>query len=114
MSPKLLVRQLAAPSDRPGSCLLGQNASDESRLLLVWSNSAFQIVWLPIAVLIGSVASVVTALLKDWPQAKLDDALATNSLMEPDAVSDAVLFMLTRPRNIVIRDIVVLPQGLDL
>ena len=65
---------------------------------------------------VGEVAPgpVVTALLKDWPQAKLDDALATNSLMEPDAVADAVLFMLTRPRNIVIRDIVVLPQGLDL
>ena len=65
---------------------------------------------------VGEVAPgpVVTALLKDWPQAKLDDALASNSLMEPSAVADAVLFMVTRPRNIVIRDLVILPQGLDL
>ena len=65
---------------------------------------------------VGEVAPgpVVTALLKDWPQAKLDDALASGSLMEPKEVADAVLFMLTRPRNVVIRDIVILPQGLDL
>ena len=65
---------------------------------------------------VGEVAPgpVVTALLKDWPQAKLDEALASGSLMEPSAVAEAVLFMLTRPRNVVIRDIVVLPQGLDL
>jgi ribitol 2-dehydrogenase len=65
---------------------------------------------------VGEVAPgpVVTALLKDWPKAKLDDALASGSLMEPKEVADAVLFMLTRPRNVVIRDIVILPQGLDL
>ncbi len=65
---------------------------------------------------VGEVAPgpVVTALLKDWPKAKLDDALASGSLMEPKEVADAVLFMLTRPRNVVIRDLVVLPQGLDL
>ena len=65
---------------------------------------------------VGEVAPgpVVTALLKDWPKAKLDDALASGSLMEPKEVADAVLFMLTRPRNVVIRDMVVLPQGLDL
>ncbi|MDX7952366.1 SDR family oxidoreductase [Lichenihabitans sp. Uapishka_5] len=65
---------------------------------------------------VGEVAPgpVVTALLKDWPQAKLDDALASGALMEPSAVAECVLFMLTRPRNVVIRDIVVLPVGLDL
>ena len=65
---------------------------------------------------VGEVAPgpVVTALLKDWPKAKLDDALASGSLMEPKEVADAVLFMLTRPRNVVIRDMVILPQGLDL
>jgi len=57
---------------------------------------------------------VVTALLRDWPQAKLDEALAAGSLMEPTEVSAAVLFMVTRPRNIVIRDLVILPMGLDL
>jgi ribitol 2-dehydrogenase len=65
---------------------------------------------------VGEVAPgpVVTALLKDWPKQKLDDALASGSLMEPKEVADAVLFMLTRPRNVTIRDIVILPHGLDL
>lgn len=61
---------------------------------------------------VGAVAPgpVVTALLADWPKAKLDDALAAGSLMEPSAVADAVVFMVTRPPNIVIRDLVILPQ----
>lgn len=65
---------------------------------------------------VGEVAPgpVVTALLKDWPKAKLDEALASGSLMEPKEVADAVLFMLTRPRTVTIRDLVILPQGLDL
>ncbi|WP_158804604.1 SDR family oxidoreductase [Acidisoma sp. L85] len=57
---------------------------------------------------------VVTALLDDWPKAKLEDAIATGSVMEPKEVAAAVLFMVTRPRNIVIRDLVILPQNLDL
>ena len=65
---------------------------------------------------IGGVAPgpVVTALLKDWPKAKLDEALAAGSLMEPTEVSAAVMFMVTRPRNVVVRDLVILPMGLDL
>ena len=65
---------------------------------------------------VGEVAPgpVVTALLKDWPKAKLDEALASGSLMEPKEVADAVLFMLTRPRNVTIRDLVILPTALDL
>lgn len=57
---------------------------------------------------------VVTALLDDWPKAKLDDALANGSLMQPKEVADAVLFMLSRPRNVVIRDLVILPNSVDL
>ncbi len=34
--------------------------------------------------------------------------------MEPKEVADAVLFMLTRPRNVVIRDLVILPQRFDI
>jgi ribitol 2-dehydrogenase len=65
---------------------------------------------------VGEVAPgpVVTALISDWPKAKLDEALAAGSLMEPKEVADAVLFMLTRPRNITIRDLVILPQSLDI
>jgi ribitol 2-dehydrogenase len=57
---------------------------------------------------------VVTALLDDWPQAKMEEALANGSLMQPEEVAEAVLFMLTRPRNVVIRDLVILPNSVDL
>ncbi len=57
---------------------------------------------------------VVTALLDDWPKAKMEEALANGSLMQPTEVADAVLFMLTRPRNVTIRDLVILPNSVDL
>lgn len=57
---------------------------------------------------------VVTALLDDWPKAKLDDALASGSLMQATEVAESVLFMLTRPRNVTIRDLVILPTNVDL
>ena len=65
---------------------------------------------------VGAVAPgpVVTALLSDWPQEKLDEALAAGGLMEPKEVAEAVLFMLTRPRNVTIRDLVILPQSVDI
>ena len=65
---------------------------------------------------VGEVAPgpVVTALLSDWPKDKMDDALARGSLMQPEEVAEAVLFMLTRPRNVVVRDLVILPQSVDL
>ena len=65
---------------------------------------------------VGEVAPgpVVTALLDDWPKDKLDDAIAKGSLMQPVEVAEAVLFMLTRPRGVTVRDIVILPQSLDL
>ena len=65
---------------------------------------------------VGAIAPgpVVTALLDDWPKAKMEEALAAGSLMEPKEVADAVLFMLTRPKNITIRDLVILPLSLDL
>jgi ribitol 2-dehydrogenase len=57
---------------------------------------------------------VVTALLDDWPKAKMEEALANGSLMQPEEVAAAVLFMLTRPRNVTIRDLVILPNAVDL
>ncbi|MFC4624045.1 SDR family oxidoreductase [Daeguia caeni] len=57
---------------------------------------------------------VVTALISDWPKAKLEEALAAGSLMEAKEVAECVMFMLSRPRNITIRDLVILPQSLDL
>ncbi|NKL38433.1 SDR family NAD(P)-dependent oxidoreductase [Rhizobium leguminosarum bv. viciae] len=65
---------------------------------------------------VGAVAPgpVVTALLSDWPPEKLQEALAAGGLMEANEVAEAVLFMLTRPRNITIRDLVILPQSADI
>jgi len=57
---------------------------------------------------------VVTALLDDWPKAKMEQALAEGSLMQPEEVADCVVFMLTRPPNVTIRDLVLLPNAVDL
>ena len=57
---------------------------------------------------------VVTALISDWPKEKLEAERARGGLIEPEEVAEAVLFMLTRPRNVTIRDLVILPQSTDL
>lgn len=57
---------------------------------------------------------VVTALLDDWPKAKMEEALANGSLMMPREVAECVLFMLSRPRNVTVRDLVILPNSVDL
>jgi ribitol 2-dehydrogenase len=57
---------------------------------------------------------VITALIADWPKAKLDEAKAAGALMEATEVAEAVVFMLTRPRNITIRDLIIMPNGTDL
>ncbi len=70
----------------------------------------------PHGVRVGAVlpGPVVTALLDDWPKAKMEEALANGSLMQPKEVAEAVLFMLSRPRNVTIRDLVILPNSVDL
>jgi ribitol 2-dehydrogenase len=57
---------------------------------------------------------VVSALLADWPEENLRKAKESGSLIEPTEVSDAVIFMLTRPRNVTIRDMIVLPTNFDI
>jgi len=56
---------------------------------------------------------VVTALLADWPPEKLAEARASGSLLEPAEVADVVVFMLTRPRGMTIRDVVMPPTKFD-
>ncbi|BBO13409.1 SDR family oxidoreductase [Bradyrhizobium sp. TM102] len=65
---------------------------------------------------VGAVAPgpVVTSLIKDWPKEKIEEEMAAGGLMQPVEVAEAVLFMLTRPRNVTIRDLVILPQSNDL
>lgn len=57
---------------------------------------------------------VVTALLDDWPKDKMEEALANGSLMQPEEVAEAVLFILTRKKGITVRDLVILPNSVDL
>lgn len=57
---------------------------------------------------------VISALLADWPEENLRKAKDNGSLIEPREVAEAVMFMLTRPRNVTIRDMVVLPSNFDI
>lgn len=57
---------------------------------------------------------VVTALLDDWPKAKMEEALSNGSLMQPVEVAECVMFMVTRNPKVTIRDLVVLPNTVDL
>ncbi|CAI3959461.1 NADP-dependent 3-hydroxy acid dehydrogenase YdfG (YdfG) (PDB:3P19) [Commensalibacter communis] len=65
---------------------------------------------------IGSVSPgpVISALLADWPEENLKKAKELGSLMEPIEIAEAVLFMLTRPRHVAIRDIVIQPLAQEL
>jgi ribitol 2-dehydrogenase len=57
---------------------------------------------------------VITALLADWPPEKLAEAKANGSLLEAAEVANVVVFMLTRPRGMTIRDVVMMPSHFDL
>ncbi|MDX8502419.1 SDR family oxidoreductase [Mesorhizobium sp. VK4C] len=57
---------------------------------------------------------VISALLADWPEENLRKAKENGSLIEPKEVADAVIFMLTRARNVTIRDMIVLPTNFDI
>ncbi|OED01291.1 MULTISPECIES: SDR family oxidoreductase [unclassified Rhizobium] len=65
---------------------------------------------------VGSVSPgpVISALLADWPEENLRKAKEAGALIEPREVADAIVFMLTRPRNVTIRDVVVLPSAFDI
>ena len=65
---------------------------------------------------VGSISPgpVVTALIADWPADKLAEARASGSLLDPGEVAEVVLFMLTRPRGMTIRDVVMMPTNFDL
>ena len=57
---------------------------------------------------------VSTALLADWDQKRLQNTIAAGGLLEPEEVAEAVHFMLTRPRTVTIRDLVILPHSFDI
>jgi ribitol 2-dehydrogenase len=65
---------------------------------------------------VGSISPgpVISALLADWPPEKLQEARDSGSLLEAAEVANVVMFMLTRPRGMTIRDVVMLPTNFDL
>ena len=65
---------------------------------------------------VGSISPgpVVSALLADWPPEKLKEARESGSLLEAAEVAEVVMFMLTRPRGMTIRDVVMMPTNFDL
>ena len=65
---------------------------------------------------VGSISPgpVISALLADWPEEKLREAKASGSLLEASEVAQVVMFMLTRPRGMTIRDVVMMPTNFDL
>lgn len=65
---------------------------------------------------VGSVSPgpVISALLADWPEEKLREAKESGSLLDASEVANAILFMLTRPRGVTIRDVILMPTNFDL
>jgi ribitol 2-dehydrogenase len=65
---------------------------------------------------VGSVSPgpVITSLLSDWPAEKLAEAKASGSLLEASEIAAVIVFMLTRPRGMTIRDVVMMPSNFDL
>ena len=65
---------------------------------------------------VGSISPgpVITSLLADWPPEKLQEARDSGSLLEAREVAEVVTFMLTRPRGMTIRDVVMMPTNFDL
>ncbi|KIC45806.1 glucose dehydrogenase [Ruegeria sp. ANG-S4] len=57
---------------------------------------------------------VASALLADWPEENLRKAKESGSIIEPEEVADALVFALTRGRNVTIRDMIVLPTNFDI
>ncbi|MDO6729100.1 SDR family oxidoreductase [Marinovum sp. 2_MG-2023] len=57
---------------------------------------------------------VISALLADWEPDRLQRMKDAGALMETQEVADAMMYMLTRPRNVTIRDMIVLPSNFDI
>lgn len=56
---------------------------------------------------------VASALLADWPPERLQAARDAGAIIEPEEVAEAVLFILSRPRNVTIHDVMVLPTNFE-
>lgn len=56
---------------------------------------------------------VISALLADWEPERLQAVKDAGAVIEPKEVAEAVLFILSRPRNVTIHDVMVLPTNVD-
>jgi ribitol 2-dehydrogenase len=56
----------------------------------------------------------VSALLADWPEERLREAKENGALLDPAEIADAVVYMLSRPRTVTIRDMIILPTNFDI
>jgi len=56
---------------------------------------------------------VASALLADWPEENLRKAKESGSIIDPEEIADAIVYMLTRKRSVTIRDMIVLPTNFD-
>jgi NADP-dependent 3-hydroxy acid dehydrogenase YdfG len=65
---------------------------------------------------VGSISPdpVISVLFADWLPEKLMEARESCSLLEASNVLNVVLFMLTRPRGMTIRDVVMFATNFDL
>lgn len=70
---------------------------------------------IPHGIRVGEISPgpVVSALLADWPEENLRKAKEAGGLIDPEEVAEAIVFMLTRKRNVTIRDIIILPSNFD-
>jgi ribitol 2-dehydrogenase len=56
---------------------------------------------------------VISALLADWPEENLRKAKEAGALMDPEEVADALEYMLTRKRQVTVRDLIVMPSAFE-
>jgi ribitol 2-dehydrogenase len=57
---------------------------------------------------------VDTPLTDNWPPEMLKQARETKSILDPKVVADQVMNMLTQPREVTIRNVVMMPTGFKL
>jgi ribitol 2-dehydrogenase len=70
----------------------------------------------PYGVRVGEVAPgiAITPLLDSWTPENRKNLLEGKGGLPPEEIAEAVVFMLTRPRHVTVRDIVILPQNQDI
>ena len=71
---------------------------------------------IPHGIRVGEVSPgpVDTALLRDWLPERLAKAKADGALMDAGAIAEAVVFILSRPPGVTVRDVIILPRTFDI